>query len=309
MFGSKQFVRFFGSTISVWNSSKNHLAQLRKKTGYTFANCKKALDMHNNDIEKAEKWLHEQAQALGWSKATNVGGRKASEGVVAVVINKNHGALVEINCETDFVARNNTFQTLANMIAKSCISVVPQAPTSSSSIKKEILDGKSLAGLAAPDGKTLADHVALHIGLLGENMILKRGVLVSANENVILSGNSHPAPQDPNNPLIGKYGAILAFQSKASQSSSGEIQKIGKQLCQHVIGMNPKAVGDPEQDKPQENADDESNMIYQEYILDPEIKVQEVLNENNITVVDFVRFEVGESNTSNEEASTVRAQA
>lgn len=309
MFVSKQFVRFFGSTTSVWNTSKSHLAQLRKKTGYTFSNCKKALDMHNNDLEKAEKWLHEQAQALGWTKATNVGGRKASEGLIAIVINKNHGAMVEMNCETDFVSRNSSFLTLANLIAKSCISIVPQVCNTTKSLHKEILDGKAVGSLAAPDGKTLADHVALQIGILGENMVLKRAVLISVSDKILLSGHSHPAPQDPNSPLLGKYGAIVAYHPKDNEPLTDETQTIGRHLCQHVIGMNPKIVGDLEKDKPHENADDEKTMIYQDYILDPETKVQEILDENNIAVVDFIRFEVGEAETSNEEPSSVRAQA
>lgn len=85
---------------------------------------------------QAEKWLHEQAQALGWSKASKVGGRKASEGLVAVAINRNHGAIVELNCETDFVARNATFHSLLQTIAKSCISVVPQVCSSGSPLSK-----------------------------------------------------------------------------------------------------------------------------------------------------------------------------
>lgn len=165
MFAPKQFARFFSATPSIWGASKSHLAKLRKKTGYTFSNCKKALDMHNNDLEQvrnlfdlvglknifliidlltytfiaihqAEKWLHDQAQALGWSKATNLGGRKASEGLVAVVINKNHGAMVELNCETDFVSRNSSFHSLIKMVAKSCLSLVPQMCSTSNPLSK-----------------------------------------------------------------------------------------------------------------------------------------------------------------------------
>ncbi|XP_034234508.1 elongation factor Ts, mitochondrial [Thrips palmi] len=309
MFASKQLVRFFVTTPSSWNSSKALLAKLRKKTGYSFANCKKALDKHNNDAEQAEKWLHEQAQALGWSKATNVGNRKTTEGLVAVIVNKNHGAMVELNCETDFVARNSSFQTLIQMIAKSCVSVVPEVCGSNNSVTKELLDGSKLSSLSAPDGKTLADHVALNIGLLGENMTLKRAVLVSTKDDILLSGYSHPSPKEQNEALLGKYGAIVAFNSKDQQPLSDEQIKLGRQLCQHVIGMNPKSIGNNETDKPQDNADDETVMIYQEYLLDPETKVEAVLQEGNVNVVDFVRFECGETDVVTEDVSAARAQA
>lgn len=309
MFASKSFARFFVTTPTNWTSSKALLAKLRKKTGYTFANCKKALDKHNNDVEQAEKWLHEQAQALGWSKATNVGNRKTAEGMVAVIVNKNHGAMVELNCETDFVARNSSFQTLLQMIAKSCVSVVPQICSGSSSVHKELLDGNKLSSLCAPDGKTLADHVALNIGLLGENMTLKRAVLVSANENIHLSGYSHPAPKDQTETLLGKYGAIVATSSKDQQPLSEEQRTLSRQLCQHVVGMNPKSIGNTETDQPQANADDETVLIYQEYILDSETRVEEVLQEGNVNVLDFVRFECGETDVVSEEASAARAQA
>lgn len=85
---------------------------------------------------QAEKWLHEQAQALGWSKASNVGNRKTTEGLVAVIVNKTHGAMVELNCETDFVARNSSFQTLVHMIAKSCVSIVPQVCSGNNLVNK-----------------------------------------------------------------------------------------------------------------------------------------------------------------------------
>lgn len=310
MFASRQLIRFFNASPVVWNTSKADLMKLRKKTGYTFANCKKALDMHSNDIEKAEKWLHEQAQAMGWSKATNLGGRKATEGLVAVIVNKNHGAMVELNCETDFVSRNSSFQTLAAMIANSCINQVPQVCSSSDIISKEFLDGKKLGELPAPDGKTLADHVALQIGVLGENMILKRAVLIASNKNTLLSAYSHPAPQTTEQTtFLGKYGAIVAFGFKGNLPPSETSLTLGKSLCQHVIGMNPKVIGDPEKDQPQANADDETKMIYQDFILDPETKVNEVLDESNAQVVDFVRFECGESDQQAEEPSPVRAQA
>ena len=308
MFTSNPIVRLFSSTPSVWNASKSNLAKLRKKTGYTFANCKKALVMHNDDFAQAEKWLHDQAQALGWSKATNLGGRKASEGLVAVAINKNHGAMVELNCETDFVSRNSSFQSLIKLIANSCLSVVPQVCETKNPLSKECLDSKKLNVLLGPDGKSLADHVALTIGLVGENMVLKRAILMSTSSDILLSGYSHPAPASLDEPMLGKYGAMVAICSKDKKPLTEESHDLGKQLCQHVVGMNPSIIGDCEKDQPQENADDETVLIYQDFLLDPESKVQEVLDQRNIQVLDFVRYECGETQAEADENSAAAAQ-
>lgn len=106
----KQVSRFLHTGKYLCAIEKSALAALRKKTGYTFANCKKALELHNNDLTKAEQWLTQQAQALGWSKATKLEGRSTKQGLVGVLVRNNISAMVEVNCETDFVARNEHFQ-------------------------------------------------------------------------------------------------------------------------------------------------------------------------------------------------------
>lgn len=134
---TKTFARFIHTTTARWAVEKSNLALLRKKTGYTFANCKKALELHSNDVAKvrsnyregirlilvhfkAETWLRDQAKALGWSKATKLEGRQTRQGLVGVVANQGSAALVEVNCETDFVARNATFQDLVSEVANAC---------------------------------------------------------------------------------------------------------------------------------------------------------------------------------------------
>lgn len=116
--------RYFYTTSKTLAAEKSLLAALRKKTGYTFSNCKKALEMHNNDMNQAETWLREQAQSLGWSKATKLEGRQTSQGLVGVAINENNGILVEVNCETDFVARNKEFQSMVEEAANTCLNYV-----------------------------------------------------------------------------------------------------------------------------------------------------------------------------------------
>lgn len=114
-------VRFFHARKVVFAAEKSNLAVLRKKTGYTFANCKKALELHQNDVTQAEVWLKEQAQALGWSKATKLEGRQTTQGLIGVAVKKQDGVLIEVNCETDFVARNEEFQKMVQETANTCL--------------------------------------------------------------------------------------------------------------------------------------------------------------------------------------------
>lgn len=141
--------RFFHTSSKYFYAAeKSSLSTLRKKTGYTFANCKKALELHNNDLTavrtysnfehftsililclQAEKWLREQAQTLGWSKATKLEGRITKQGLVGICISNNIGAMIEVNCETDFVARNKTFQQFVASATEACVTHVAKMPT------------------------------------------------------------------------------------------------------------------------------------------------------------------------------------
>ncbi|XP_058442093.1 elongation factor Ts, mitochondrial isoform X2 [Marmota monax] len=105
------------SWLSASSSSKELLMKLRQKTGYSFVNCKKALETCGGDLKKAEIWLHKQAQKEGWSKATKLSGRKTKEGLIGLLQEGNTTVLVEVNCETDFVSRNLKFQQLVQQVA------------------------------------------------------------------------------------------------------------------------------------------------------------------------------------------------
>ena len=100
---------------------------------------------------------------------------------------------------------------------------------------------------------------------------------------------------------LGKYGALITMQQTNSSSTDTPITNLARQLCQHVVGMNPKSIGSPD-DAPLRNKDDETRMIFQEYLLDPEVTVGEVLQQNFVQVVDFARFECGEVLPGDEDA-------
>lgn len=131
------------------------------------------------------------------------------------------------------------------------------------------------------------------IGSVGENASLRRATCFKATNSIVLSGFTHPAPTPApqNNVQLGKYGAIIASHNKSDTTVTGDVQK---NLCQHIVGLNPSKIGAQDLDKPAENKDDEVCLIYQEYLLDPTLTVNDVLQENQIEIVNFERYECGE---------------
>lgn len=287
----KQVARYLHSTRVLYATDKSALAALRKKTGYTFSNCKKALEMHNNDVVKAEEWLNKQAQSMGWSKATKLEGRATAQGLVGVLIQENIGAMVEVNCETDFVAKNENFRNFVEHASKVCAHYT-EMTNFDGDLWKLGFESEALRNLRLEDGKTLGDHLALLIGTVGENATLKRAICFKTNNDLKLFGYTHPSSNTspPRNvPQIGKYGAIMAFRGVASND------ELHKNLCQHIVGMNPRKVGEVGKDEPNEVKDDEKCLLFQEYLVDPDLTVGEVLKENQIEIVDFQRYECGET--------------
>jgi elongation factor Ts len=247
--------------------------------------------------------LREQAQALGWSKATKLEGRTTTQGLIGVLVKNNIGTMVEVNCETDFVARNENFQQFVGKASQACIDYIAEVDTSNK-ITKIGLESETLRNLKISDGKTLGDHLALMIGTVGENATLKRAICYKTPENVRLSGYTHPAPpaSAEGTLMFGKYGSLAAFNSNSEKTQ--EIQEIHRKICQHIVGMRPEKIGDAEVDKPNETKDDEKCLIHQEFLLDPEVTIGEILQENNIKVIDFQRFECGEKVEFSQEAAT-----
>ncbi|XP_037927570.1 elongation factor Ts, mitochondrial [Teleopsis dalmanni] len=290
----QQFRRSFHVTRFACNASKekNALATLRKKTGYTFANCKKALELHQNDLELAEKWLREQAQSLGWSKATKLAERSTAQGLVGVLIRGRIGAMVEVNCETDFVARNEHFKSFVDRASRLCVRYT-EASDFDGDLWKLGFESEALMKLSDGEGKSLGDHLALLIGTVGENATIKRAICFKTNNDVQLSGYAHPSLSNDavldDITQVGKYGALVAVRS--GNKVDDEFQK---NLCQHIVGYNPKKIGEEGKDKPLAEKDDEPCLIYQEFIVDPDRSVGEALKEYDVSIVDYQRFECGE---------------
>lgn len=230
---------------------------------------------------------------MGWSKATKLEGRSTTQGLVGVLVNKNIGTMVEVNCETDFVARNENFKNFVEKASQACAQYISEVDNTNK-ITKIGLESETLRGLKLDDGKTLGDHLALMIGVVGENATLKRAICYKTPETVRLCGYTHPAPENfvEGSMLMGKYGSIAAFNSNSEKTE--EIREIHRKICQHIVGMKPEKIGNAEEDKPNEVKDDEKCLIHQEFILDPEMTIGDILQGNNIKIIDFQRFECGE---------------
>ena len=191
--------------------------ELRDKICAGMMDCKNALKETDGDIEAAVDWLRTKGLAAAAKKA----GRIASEGLVGVVVRDNTGALVEVNAETDFLARNETFQAFVKAAAEIALE---------SDGDLETLKGANYPGT----DRTVAEQLTHLVATVGENMILRRVQVVKTGQG-ILSSYTHNALA----PGLGKIGVIVALESEAEP---GKLEEIGKQLAMHVAASKPQAV-------------------------------------------------------------------
>ncbi|XP_033104794.1 elongation factor Ts, mitochondrial-like isoform X2 [Anneissia japonica] len=292
------------------SAAKTDLAKLRKKTGFTFLNCKKALKEFNNDIVKAEEWLHKQAEKEGWSKATSLQGRETAQGLVAVLCQDNYATMVEVNCETDFVARNSQFQQFVGKVASMALKQHRSENSVINDVGKVELMGDKLDGLKSEqdDGSSVKDITALTIGKIGENITVKRAVCMHVPVGHILGSYVHSMAKTSilktNDCSLGKYGALVAAHSIKKSSAKMQPDEFGRRLCQHIVGMKPVRIGEfvpPVQKESEEQEDGEeieeqivTDLVNQEYLIDPSLTVGELLYQEGIQVIDFVRYECGQ---------------
>ncbi|XP_072699102.1 elongation factor Ts, mitochondrial isoform X2 [Canis lupus baileyi] len=278
----------------LWSSapSKDALVKLRRRTGYSFVNCKKALEACGGDLKQAESWLHKQAQKEGWSRAAKLHGRKTKEGLIGLLQDGNATVLVEVNCETDFVSRNLKFQQLVQQVALGTLLHCQNLKDQLSTYSKGFLNSSELSELPAGPEKEgcLKDQLALAIGKLGENMTLKRAAWVKVPAGFYVGSYVHGAMHSSSlhNLELGKYGALVVCETSERKAS---LEDLGRRLGQHVVGMAPLSVGSLD-DEPGGEA--ETKMLSQPYLLDPSITLGQYVQPQGVSVVDFVRFECGE---------------
>jgi elongation factor Ts len=191
------------------------IKELRERTGAGMMDCKSALGDAGGDIEQAVDLLRKK----GLAKAAKKAGRIAAEGLIGIAAKGNKAVVVEVNSETDFVARNDFFQGLVKMIAD----VALTAGTDVEAIKQ-----------AKVGGITVAEAIADSIAKIGENMTLRRAASLSVGQGVIAS-YVHNAVSDN----LGKIGVIVALESTGTAE---ELQRIGRMVAMHVAASNPQAL-------------------------------------------------------------------
>ncbi len=197
--------------------SASQVKELREKTGAGMMDCKKALQENNGDMEAAVDWL----RAKGIAKADKKSGRTAAEGLIGVAVDGNRAVAVEINSETDFVARNEAFQDLVRGVANVALGT----------------DGTvdAIAASTFPQtGKSVADSITDAVATIGENMNLRRAAMLSVDNGVVAT-YIHNSVADG----LGKLGVLVALESTGDAAALGAI---GKQVAMHVAATNPLAV-------------------------------------------------------------------
>jgi elongation factor Ts len=197
------------------NISASMVKELRDQTGAGMMDCKAALNESGGNIDAAVDWLRKK----GLSKAAKKAGRVAAEGLIGVAVTPTKGIVVEVNSETDFVARNDLFQGLVKMIADAALGA-------GSDVNKI---------LAARAGSiTIAEAIADTIAKVGENMTLRRAAELSVGKGVVAS-YVHSSVIDG----LGRMGVIVALESTGK---ADELKAFGRLVAMHVAAANPQAV-------------------------------------------------------------------
>jgi|TARA_R110002124_G_scaffold92868_8_gene235946 elongation factor Ts len=197
--------------------------ELREQTGAGMMDCKKALAENGGDLDQAVDWL----RTKGLSAAAKKSGRVAAEGLVAVAVEGNKGAVVEVNSETDFVSRNEQFQDFVRGVASLALAA----------------DGdmdKLLAADYPGAGRTVADQLTHMIATIGENMTIRRCDVMTVG-NGVLSTYVHNAMTDG----VGKIAVLVGLESTGDK---GKLEAFGKQLAMHVAAAKPQSVSRDELD-------------------------------------------------------------
>lgn len=191
--------------------------ELRERTGAGMMDCKNALTENGGDIEAAIDWLRTKGLAAAAKKA----GRVAAEGLVGVATDGTRGAMVEVNSETDFVAKNDQFQTFVRDVTQVALA-------------GGLTDIDALAAASYPAGGTVAETLTQNIATIGENQSLRRSTTLSVASGVVTAYVHNAAA-----PGLGKIGVLVALESSAG---ADVLEPLGKQLAMHVAAANPLAL-------------------------------------------------------------------
>jgi elongation factor Ts len=285
------------------NITASMVKDLRDKTGAGMMDCKNALNETAGDMEAAIDWLRKK----GISKAAKKAGRAAAEGLVGVAVDAGTGVLLEVNAETDFVARNEEFKSFVKDASRLAL--------------QEGGDLEKL--LAAPMGSSSVQHTLTElVAKIGENMSVRRAAVISVNPGVVAAYVHNPA-----SPELGKIGVLVALKSGADKD---KLSALAKQLAMHVAAAAPLALTQAHMDKavvereyaiqkdlalqsgkPEAVVEkmmegrmrkyyEETVLLQQTFVIDGETQIAKLIEKASkdlgtpIEIEGFVRFQVGE---------------
>ncbi len=293
--------------------------ELRETTGAGMLDCKKALVEANGNMETAVDWLRKKGLASAAKKSSRI----AAEGLVAVYVEGNKGAAVEVNSETDFVAKNDIFQAYVEDAAKVALA--------------NNGDVEAMKNAADASGKTFGERLTDMVARIGENMNLRRAKVVSVNNGLVCSYIHNAARAG-----LGKIGVLVALESSADKA---QLADLGKHIAMHVAAAQPIALNvasvDPaavEHEKSifaeqaaasgkpaaiiEKMVEGRIRKFYEEvvleeqnYIMDPDKKVKDVIAEKakecgaDIKLTDYVFFKLGDGLQKKEEDFAAEVQA
>ena len=282
------------------------IQELRTKTGAGMMKCKEALVENNGDIEASIDWLRKKGLAAASKKA----GRVASEGLVGLMVANGQGVLVEVNSETDFVARNEQFQGYVSHV------------TSLALAQEADMESLKESPYGQETGRTVSEELTNLIAVIGENMTMRRVGSLSVSPGVVV-GYMHGAISEG----LGKLGVLVALESKGDRAA---LTALGKQIAMHIAATNPHSVSVDDLDVALVNREreifisqaresgkpdaviekmvegrlrkfyEESVLLEQVFVVDGESKVKDVLKKaeeslgNPVQLVGFLRFALGE---------------
>ncbi|MCP8892184.1 translation elongation factor Ts [Sphingomonas faeni] len=277
---------------------------LREKSGAGMMDCKKALSENAGDMEQAMDWLRTKGLAAAAKKSS----RTAAEGLVGVAVSGTKGAAVEVNSETDFVAKNDQFQSFVRDVTQIALATGG--------------DIESLKSQAMPSGKTVEEVLTNNVATIGENQSLRRSRTLEVSKGAVV-----PYIHNQAAPGLGKIGVLVALESEASDEV---LQALGKQLAMHIAAAFPKALNEADLDESEiereraiatEKAAEsgkpadiiakmveggiakyrkEHALVSQLFVMDGKTKISDVVAKAGkdagaeIKLVDYVRFQLGE---------------
>ena len=279
--------------------------ELRTRTGAGMMDCKKALNETNGDLEAAVDLL----RAKGLAAAQKKSSRTAAEGLVGVAVKGTTGTALEVNSETDFVAKNDKFQEFVMKVTEAALA-----------LGSDDIDAVAAAEYA--NGETVADKLTNNISTIGENQSLRRVKTVSVNKGVVV-----PYVHNAVAPNLGKIGVLVALESEASKET---LETLGKQIAMHIAAAFPLALNSDgldqdviarerkiaeekavESGKPANIIEKmvdgaiakfakENALLSQLFVMDNKTPIEQVVEQagkeagTKIELVDYVRFQLGE---------------